>query len=347
MRKYIFSCFLVIFILATMFSLSVSGAEKVDISDRFFTISDGGVSDEAEPYSKEAIEKAIELGFDAVSVKVGEDGLKTEDLPSILSLVEEDFCIILDCTKENLNEVYKIAKDYNNNYIRVRDFGAKKLISWSQAMSNKVQVIPSYDGNVIFSAIGSYNSANDNQVNFCEFTSKNRYSIIFSDFFTKRFNGTWALLSFADKDLSGQRDDGIHGWEDAVSMGYKAIETDNEKEFTKYLSLIDESYNRLESVYNKAKETDLAPYSSSSTKSFKKYLKQAEAILTSDKASSQLQINECIDGIEDSYSLFELADGTDESKTFSVTPVKIFWICFAIALFVSSQVYLHRKTKKS
>ena len=348
MRKLVSACILMLFIFASFFSLSASGAKKTDFSDRVFAISYGGVSDNAEPCSEEAIEEAIKLGFDAVSVKIGEDGVGIEDLPEILSFDEEDFYIILDCTEENLNDVYEIAKNYDyNNFIRIRDRSAKNTISWAHATSNHVQVIPSYDGNVIFSAISAYNSVKDNYVSFCEFSSKNRYSVIYSDFFTDRFeDGPSALMSFADKDLCGQRDDGIHGWESAFSMGYRAIETDNEKEFMKYLSLLEESYTHLEAVLNEAKETDLTPYSVSSTKNFTKYVNLAEKILTSGKASSQLEISECIEYIENSYSEFELSDGTDESKTFTVTPVKIFWICFAIALFVSSQLYLHKKTAK-
>ncbi|MBR3588605.1 MAG: hypothetical protein IKL16_03490 [Clostridia bacterium] len=346
MRKLVFACISMLFIFASVFSLSASGAEEINISDRIFTISAGGDETEAEPYSKEAIESAIDLGFDAVSVKVGEDGIETKGLPEILTFAKEDFSVIIDCTEENFNDVYKVAKDYDYTYLRVRDLSTKRLVNWAHAMSNRVQVIPSYDGNVIFSAISAYNTAKDNYVNFCEFSSKNRYSVIFSEFFTKRFDGTWALMSFADKDLCGQRDDGIHGWESAISMGYKAIETDNEREFMKYLSLLEESYEHLESVYNEAKETDLSPYSVSSTKDFEKYVNLAEEMLTSENASSQLEINECIENIENSYSEFQLSEGEEENKTFSVTPMKIFWICFAIALFVSSQIYLHKKTKK-
>ena len=346
MRKLVFACISMLFIFASVFALSVSGAEKINISDRIFTISAGGVSGDAEPYSKEAIVEAIELGFDAVSVKIGEDGIEIEDLPPILDLTEENFFVILDCTEENFNDVYETVTDYDYTYLRIRDLSAKKTIDWSHAMSNRVQVIPSYNGNVIFSAISAYNKTNDNDMKFCEFSSKNRYGVIFSEFFTKNFDGTWALMSFANKDLCGQRDDGIHGWESVISLGYDAIETDNEREFIKYLSLLEESYSHLESVYNEAKETDLTPYSASSTKNFEKHVSLAEELLTSKKASSQLEINECIENIENSYSEFQLFEGEEESKTFSVTPMKIFWICFAIALFVSSQVYLHRKTKK-
>ncbi len=347
MKKFIIICISVLLVLTSLSGISALASSESTMSEKLFTISSGGDSSEAEPYSDEAIESCIGLGFDAVSVKVGEDGIETKDLPRVLSHAKESFFVILDCTEENFNDVYETVKDYDYTYLRVRDLSAKNLVNRAHAMNNPVQVIPSYDGNVIFSAISSYNVAKDNFVNFCEFSSKNRYGVIYSEFFTKRFDGTCALMSFAEKDLCGQRDDGIHGWENVISLGYKAIETDNEKEFAKYISLLDESCNRLETVYNDAKEKDLSAYSSSSTKDFEKYVKLAGEIITSEKPASQLEINECIENIENSYSEFQLSEGEKDNEGFSVTPMKIFWIAFAILLFVSSQLYLHKKTKKS
>lgn len=347
MRKLIFACISMLFIFASVFTLSASGAEKINASDRIFAISAGGDSSEAEPYSKEAVEETKSLGFNGASVKIGENGAETKDLPEILSLADESFVVILDCTQDNLDEVYEIAQDYSNTFLRARDMSAKKITEWSHSVGGPVQVIPSYDGNVIFSAVSTYNKAKNGNADFCEFSSKNRYAVIFSEFFTSRFDGTKALISLADKDLCGQRNDSVHGWESVIALGYNAIETDNEREFVRYLSLLDESYARLEKVYNEAAETDLTPYSDSSKDNFEKYLLQAKEMLQSNDSSSQLQIDECIENIEKSYSELQLAEGEEEGKAFSVTPVKIFWIAFALALFISSQVYLHKKTKKS
>lgn len=338
MRKYIFSCFLIIFALTFMWGISASAAEKTYASDKIFGVA---VIDDGADFSEE-IKNLSASGFDAISLKTGEDGLNTEELKNVLSLTKNNMSVIIDCNEENIEDVFEVVKNYENVFLRARDMKAKDLTLWA----DKIKVIPSYDGNVIFSAISVYNAAEENRFYFCEFSSKNRYSVVFSQFFANRFGSTQGLMSFSEKDLSGQRNDSLHGWESALSLGYSAIETNNAKEFAKYISLLDESYLQLEKVYNEAQKTDLTPYSASSTKDFQKYLKKAESILNSDKPSSQLQINECIEKIELAYSDFELTDG-EENKAITITPVKIFWICFAIALFVSSQVYLHRKTKKS
>lgn len=338
MRKFISVCFLMVFALTFMSGISASAAEKAYASDKIFSVA--AIDDSAD--LSEEIEKLSALGFDAISIRTGENGLNNEELKNALSLAKNSMSVIIDCSEENLEEVFGVAKDFENVYLRARDVKAKELTLWA----DRIKVIPSYDGNVIFSAISVYDSAEEKDFDFCEFTSKNRYSVIYSQFFANRFGSTQALMSFSEKDFSGQRNDSLHGWESALSLGYSAIETDNAEEFSKYLSLLDESYLQLEKVYNEAVKTDLTPYSSASTKDFEKYLKKAESILNSDKPSSQLQINECIESIELAYSDFELTDG-EENKAITVTPMKIFWILFAIALFVSSQVYLYRKTKKS
>lgn len=347
MRKLIFVCILVILVFTSSFPLGASAIEEISVSDRIRPISCGGDSSEAEPYSAEAIRGAIDLGFYAVSLKVGEDGVEAKELPEILSFTKGKICVILDCSEDNLNDVYEIAKDYEHVYLRVRDLSAKNLISRSQEKGNHVKIIPSYNGNVIFSAIRAYNKADKNNTDFCEFSSKNLYGVIFSEFFANRFEDTRALISLAEKDLCGQRNDSVHGWESVISLGYSAVETDNEREFVKYLSLLEESYDRLERVYAKAAETDLTPYSDSSKENFEKYINQANGMLKSHKVSSQREIDECIENIEKSFSELQLAEGEEDNKTFSVTPMKIFWIAFALALFISSQVYLHRKTKKA
>ncbi len=354
MRKLVCVCLFMIILLSLPTGISVSAAEKTPASDKIFAISQGGDTSEFTIYSKEAIESCISLGFDAISVDLSElekDGIDTEKLQSILETVNGRITVILDCTEDNIDEVFKkitLSSPYRNICFRARDMKADDLIEWAESKNNIVKIIPTYNGNVIFSAISVYNSAEEKNYEFCEFSSKNRYGVIYSQFFADRFNGTKALLSFTDMDLSGQRNDSLHGWESALALGYGAIETDNSKEFSEYLSLLDESYLHLERVYEKAVKTDLAPYSSASTKNFLKFVGKAEEILQSDKPSSQLEINECIRNIEDAYAEFEVSDGEEETKAITVTPMKIFWIAFAIALFLSSQIYLHKKkTKKN
>lgn len=346
MRKLVYLGLFIFFVISAVAGITASAAEKHLASDKIFAISKGGDTSKFPQYSKDAIEGCIELGFDAVSVEIGEEGISADELKEILPVTKNRIFVIIDCSEQNIEEAFAAAEKYENVFFRVRDMKAKDLTLWAQAKSNKVKIIPSYDGNVIFSAISVYNKAEKNSLEFCEFSSKNRYGVIFSEFFAGRFEGTKALLPVFEKDMSGQRNDSLHGWESVIALGYSAIETENPKEFSDYISLLDESYLHLEKIYTEAKETDLSVYSSSSTNDFKKYVKLAEEILTSEKPSSQLEINECIEKIENSRSEFQLSEGEEENKTFVVTPMRIFWTVFAIALFLSSQIYLHRKTEK-
>lgn len=346
MRKLICLGLFIVFVICATSGITASAAGKTLADDKIFTISKGGDTREFLQYSSEAIEESINLGFDAVSVEIGENGITTDELKETLDFVNNRIILIVDCSEENLEEAFAAANEYENVYFRVRDLKAKDLNLWAKAKSNKTKIIPSYDGNVIFSAISVYNSAVDNSHEFCEFSSQNRYGVIFSDFFAKRFESTKALMPVFEKDMSGQRNDSLHGWESVIALGYSAIETENAKEFADYISLLNESYLNLERVYTEANKTDLTPYSASSTKDFEKYVNCAKEMLTSEKPSSQLEINECIEGIRNSRSEFQLSEDEEENKTFIITPMRIFWTVFAIALFLSSQIYLHRKTDK-
>ncbi len=345
MRKLVYLGLFIFFVISAVAGITASATAKNLASDKIFAISKGGDTSEFPQYSAEAIEGCIDLGFDAVSVEIGEEGISVDELKKILPITKDRIFVILDCTEESLEKAFAAAEEYENVFFRARDMKAKDLTLWAKAKGNKIKIIPSYDGNVIFSAISVYNKAEKNSLEFCEFSSKNRYGVIFSKFFANRFENVKVLSPVFDKDMSGQRNDSLHGWESVIALGYSAIETENAKEFSDYISLLDESYLHLEKAYTEAKKTDISIYSASSTSDFEKHLKNAEEILNSEKPSSQLEINECIENIKLASTEFELSDGT-ESKTFSVTPMKIFWTVFAIALFLSSQIYLHRKTEK-
>ncbi len=353
MRKLVCICLFIIITLSVMAGINASAEDYVSASDKIFAVSKGGDSSEYDAYSKEAIESCIALDFDAVSVDISElseEGFDAKKLQSILNIVSGRIIVILDCTEDNIDHVAEAVSSsdsYGNVYFRARDMKSADLIKWAEAENNTYKIIPTYNGNVIFSAISVYGTAVEKGYSFCEFSSKNRYGVIYSAFFTDRFAGTNALLSFTHMDLSGQRNDSLHGWESGIALGYSAVETDNEKEFAKYLSLLDESYIRLGKAVANAADTDLKPYSSASTKNFLKHLKKAEEILSSDIPSSQLEIDGCIKNLENAFNELELSDGSDDSKAITVTPMKIFWIAFALALFLSSQIYLFRKTKKA
>ncbi len=272
---------------------------------------------------------------------------KIAQLYDVLRLIDGKMLLIADCDEALLDEIYdEISKNgfADSVIFRCRQMKPKELVKWAKAKDG-ANVIPSYDGNVIFSAISTYNLADENGLSFAEFTVKNQYGVVFSSFFTSRFESVTALASVYDKNLCAQRPDSIEGWENLLSLGYGAIETGNASEFSAYLSLADESLEKLKEVYTQAEQIDASAYSATSAKELSDSLKEAEEIIFSKKAASQNDITECINDILQASSELEKSDVTG-NHVFTVTPMKIFWILFAVVLFASAEIYIYRKTEK-
>lgn len=268
------------------------------------------------------------------------------DLYAVLNLIDGKMLLIADCDEALLDELYDDI--YENGFadcviLRCREMSEKELVGW--AKNNGANVIPSYDGNVIFSAVGTYRLAKENGISFAEFTVKNQYGVIFSSFFTSRFDGVTALASVYDKNLCAQRPDNVEGWENLLSLGYDAVETGNASEFSTYLSLADQSLEKLKKVYSQAKEIDISPYTSASADELTDSLEEAEKIIFSKKSVSQNDITNCIDNILNASSELEKYDSAG-GDTLIVTPMKIFWIVFAVILLASAEIYIYRKTER-
>lgn len=268
-------------------------------------------------------------------------------LNDALNETDEDIVFILDVPGEILDKVYEKVKNhdaFNRIYFRVRDFSNKDTEKWAEKCDVTPAIISRYKGNVIFSAISTYKNAEENQYEFCEFSVKNRYGVIYSSFFTKRFNNTKALAPVYDKDLCGQRPDTVLGWENLLKSGYSAIETGNAREFSQYLSILDSSYEKLDGSLNEAEKINLDKFTSQSADKFSKALNKCKKITDSKKAASSDEINTCVEKLKLAKNELVLLNGENENE--SITPIKIFWIIFAIALFASSQIYLCKKTDK-
>ena len=88
MRKLICLGLFIVFVICAASGITASAAGKTLADDKIFTISKGGDTREFPQYSSEAIEESINLGFDAVSVEIGENGITTDSLA-----VEAIYCV--------------------------------------------------------------------------------------------------------------------------------------------------------------------------------------------------------------------------------------------------------------
>ena len=263
-------------------------------------------------------------------------------------IIKGKMIMIIDCEAAIIDDVYDaifFGENAKDVIIRCTDMKAEELLTWANSKTPKPEIMASYHGNVIFTANQVYDFACEN--NFCgaEFTTKNPYGVIFEDTFTKKFSTVKTLSRVYDPQLCGGRPDSVTGWEDIISRGYTIIETGNAAEFSAYVSLVETNMSSLKILYDKYSNMNIVTYSPESTKEFNKCLEEARVILTSEHASSVTDITKCIENLKLAAENLELADG-DNTSLIKITPMKIFWIIFAIALFSAAHFYIFKKTDK-
>ncbi len=256
--------------------------------------------------------------------------------------------MIIDCEKAIIDDVYDtlfFSGNVKDVIIRCTDMKAEELLTWANGKTPKPEIMASYNGNVIFTANQVYKFACDNKFCGAEFTSKNPYGVIFEDAFTKNFSTVKTLARVYNPQFCGGRPDSVTGWEDIISRGYTIIETGNAAEFSAYVSLVETNMASLKILYDRYSNMNIVNFSPESTEEFNKRLEEARLILTSEHASSVTDITKCIENLKLAAENLKISEG--DTSLIKVTPMKIFWIIFAIALFSAAQFYIFRKTKKS
>lgn len=277
---------------------------------------------------------------------------KTESKIALMTdaydLIKGKKILIIDCERAIIDDVYKTLFLNNNAVndviIRCTDMDAEELLNWANAQTTVPKIMASYHGNVIFTANSVYKFAVENKIFAVEFTTKNPYGVIFEEALTNNFSTTKALAKAYDPLLCGGRPDSVTGWEDLISRGYTIIETGNAAEFAAYINLVETNMVSLKILYDKYNNMEVVNYTPESIKEFNKHLEEARAILTSNQASSSTEITKCLENLKLAAENLKPSDGNDSA--IKITPMKIFWIVFAVALFTTSQLYIFKKTEK-
>ena len=113
-------------------------------------------------------------------------------LSQTISLTDEDFIIIVDADWSERDGIYDLISHYGafGRIIIRTDESASEVSEWISSKQEKVNVISTYKGNIIFSAISNFNKMNEIGSPFVHYQSKNYFSVIFGEFFCKRFAGS-------------------------------------------------------------------------------------------------------------------------------------------------------------
>ncbi len=273
-------------------------------------------------------------------------------LEKAVSALDGKSLLIIDNAWQFRDDVLKLADEldaYDKILLRT-DASSKEIVKWTAQNGEKcVKVIGIYDGNIIFNAISHLNRLTSAGQPAVQYQSKNYFNVMYNSLTADRYSdgkNARAVAPMYDKDLCGQRDDNVDGWDEMVSRGFSVIETNNISGLCSYISQSEESREMLKNLLEKAKATDKTVYSQVSIKNLDTEIEKAEHF-TKNKTASLGEIQECFSALTKAMSSLTLNNGTDVQKgSLNITAGKIAAAVIFGGLLLGGEVYIFKMKKK-
>lgn len=271
-------------------------------------------------------------------------------LSQTISLTENDFIIIVDADWEERDGIYDLISHYSafDRIIIRTDKSASEVNEWISSKQKRVNVISIYKGNIIFSAISNFNKMSEGDAPFVQYQTKNYFSVVYGNFFCKRFadeGAPKAIATMYDPDLSGQRTDSQEGWNEVIEAGYSVMETNNLVSLVSYADRHEKSWKALSALAESAENADL--WSASST-----VMKNRQgAILLAETTLSGIS---SLDQIEYAYSNLLLAmnenninaEEDTQKGHLNITAGKIIAAIAVGAVILAAQIFVYKMQKE-
>ncbi len=271
-------------------------------------------------------------------------------LSQTISLTGEDFIIIVDADWNERDGIYELISHYGafDRIIIRTDEAPSKVNEWVSSKSEKVNVISVYKGNIIFSALSNFKKMSEIGTPFVQYQSKNYFSVVFGNFFCKRFSdyeAPKAIASMYDPDFSGQRTDSTEGWNEVIKAGYSVIETNNLVSLVSYTDRHEKSWKALSALTVKADNADLWSASNTVLKN------RQDAILLAKFALTGVS---SLDEIEAAYSKLVLAmnenninaEEDTQKGHLNITAGKIIAALAVGSVILAAQIFVYKMQKE-
>jgi len=273
-------------------------------------------------------------------------------LEKAASALDGKALLIIDNAWQLRDDVLKLADEldaYDKILLRT-DASSKEIVKWTaQNGENCVKVIGIYDGNIIFNAVSHLNRLTSAGQPAVQYQSKNYFNVMYNSLTADRYSdgkNARAVAPMYDKDLCGQRDDNVDGWDEMVARGFSVIETNNISGLCSYISQSEESRDMLKALLEKAKATDKTVYSQVSKKNLDAEIEKAERF-TENSTASLGELQECFSALTKVMSSLTLNNGTDIQKgSLNVTAGKIAAAVIFGGLLFGGEVYIFKMKKK-
>ena len=319
----------------------------VCMSPTAFAQSEGakqGISFAAYCDSEEDIVTAIKSGADYVSladsVKLSE-AVKAVENTGTLLIVDADS---IEEADEKLKETASL-NETGSVLFRIKA-GAGKSVEW--AKNNGALLIGYYKGNIYPIAVAKISGYAQPCCRAILMQTNNQDGVILHNSVTSFFekHGIKGMFSFTDSTKSAKRTDSARSWDDLVARGYEIIETAYPADFAQYLAQNTAEREKLAASVEKAVAVNTEGCKPNRISTYENALTDAKALLQ-DGSSATYAMADARALLDEAVEKINLDDGSKVTGDFKITPARVFWALFGIALVLSLQIYFRKHWGKA
>ncbi|MPM92199.1 hypothetical protein SDC9_139334 [bioreactor metagenome] len=272
---------------------------------------------------------------------------KLATLDEALTVCKGKIKVFLYCDSFILDKVYNsvLSKEALGNIIFCSNMKNTDFIKWANGKEKKPTIMAYHKSNVIFAAVNQLNIAKKNNLEYIQYATNNQYGVIFSHLFMSKTTAVNTYFSFTNDKACGKRPDNVESWEDVLARGYNIIESNNCEEISAYFKLLEKDRQLLLQTISEYEKIDTKAYSFVTVKKLTEAYEAADQLLRSGTGNvSNLSIANTT--LKNAISGLETDGNAIPTGKFVITGMRVFWMIFALLLFVCVNIYIYRKTKK-
>lgn len=268
------------------------------------------------------------------------------ELKRIFEISDGKTAIVVNVGEGDFKTVYDYVKalgKLGETVFRI-NAKAKKIVELTKNLEG-INVLGNYQGNIIFLATSAVKECFSNGIYTIEMGSTNGNGVLYGNFLLKRFVGNKRAMVSMVNGRCGKRADNETGWDDLISRGYSAIETDFPAELTEYIRKTNSAAIDLEKFIDLYNGIDLTPYNTESEKAFSSALSEAKSLLGTPCSFSE--IADARSALQSAHDSLTVGEKKNVTLKFKFTPGRIITVVLCGAAFTVGTLYLISKRKES
>lgn len=268
------------------------------------------------------------------------------ELKKIFEVSDGKTAIVVNVSESDFKTIYDYVKalgKLDETVFRI-NAKAKKIVELTKDLDG-IKVLGNYQGNIIFLATSAVKECFSNGIYTIEMGSTNGNGVLYGNFLLKRFvENKRAMVSMVNG-RCGKRTDNETGWDDLISRGYSAIETDFPAELTEYIRKTNSAAIDLEKFIDLYNGIDLTPYNTESEKAFSSALSEAKSLLGTPCSFSE--IADARSALQSAHDSLTVGEKKNVTLKFKFTPGRIITVVLCGAAFTVGTLYLISKKKEN